>query len=117
MNCSPVAGVFDGLRLLPVRTTRFAMSKNSRDFPDEPSAATPRRAWDNWRNAMREEVVPYFVSWFDYDLSGVRLLPAIHHLAKLSASGRKALCDLLLASLPRWDAGWESATITKDLGH
>ena len=110
------AGVFDGLRLQPLRTTRFGMSQYSRDLPDEPPADTPLTVWDAWRNAVREEVVPYFLSWFDYELSGVRLLPAIHHLAKLSASGRKALSDLLLASLPRWDAGWESATITKISG-
>ena len=110
------AGVFDGLRLQPSRQTRFEMSQHFHALPDEPPAATPRTAWDDWRNAVRKEVVPYFVGLFDYELSGVQLLPPIHHLAKLSASGRKALSDLLLISLAQWDPGWESVTITKVSG-
>ena len=92
------------------------MSQGLPDLPDEPPADTPRTAWDDWHNAVRDEVVPEFVSWFSYELSGVQLLPALHHLAKLSAPGRKALSDLVLASLVQWEAGWQSATITKVAG-
>ena len=110
------AGVFDGLRLQPAAAARFGMSQGLPDLPDEPPADTPRTAWDDWHNAVRDEVVPEFVSWFSYELSGVQLLPALHHLAKLSAPGRKALSDLVLASLVQWEAGWQSATITKVAG-
>ena len=110
------AGVFDGLRLQPAPASGFEMSQGFRDLPDEPPADTPRTAWDDWRNAVRNEVVPEFVSWFSYELSGVQLLPAIHHLAKLSAPGRRALSDLVLASLVQWEAHWQSATITKVAG-
>ena len=112
------AGVFDGLRLQPFRkTTRFEMSEDSHDLPGEPPTGTPRMAWDDWRDALREKAAPYYVGWFAYELSGVRLLPALHHLPKLSATGRRALSDLLLVSLPQWGAGWESITITKVSGN
>ena len=110
------AGVFDGLRLQPAPATRFEMSQSRRDLPHEPPASTPLAAWDQWRNAVRAEVVPQYVSWFDYRLSGIQLVPAINDLAKLSAQGRRALSDLVLASLAQWDPGWESATITKVFG-
>ena len=76
------AGVFDGLRLQPAPAAGFGMSQGFRNLPDEPPADTPRTAWDDWRNAVHNEVVPEFVSWFSYELSGVQLLPAIHHLAR-----------------------------------
>ena len=107
------AGVFDGHRLRPAPATPFGMSQDYRHLPNRPPATTPRAAWDDWRNAVRAEVVPGFVSWFDYELSGVQLLPALHHLERLSASGRRALSDLVLASFAQWGAGWESVTITK----
>ncbi len=110
------AGVFDGLRLQPAPATRFEMSQSRRDLPHEPPASTPLAAWDEWRNAVRAEVVPQYVGWFDYRLSGIQLVPAINDLAKLSAQGRRALSDLVLASLAQWDPGWESATITKVFG-
>ena len=112
------AGVFDGLRLQPFRKkTTFEMSQDSHDLPDQPPAGTPGMARDQWRDAVRDEATPPYVGWFDYELSGVQLLPALHHLRKLSATGRKALSDLLLVSLPQWDDGWESITITKVSGH
>ena len=112
------AGVFDGLRLQPFRKkTTFEMSQDSPHLPRQAPSGTPGLAWDGWRDAAREEATPPYVGWFDYELSGVRLLPALHHLPKLSAKGRKALSDLVLASLPQWDDGWESVTITKVSGH
>ena len=110
------AGVFDGLRLQPAPAARFGMSRGFRDLPDEPPTDTPRTEWDDWRSIVRDEVVPEFVSWFSYELSGVQLLPALHHLAKLSAAGRGALSDLVLASLVQWETGWQSATIAKVSG-
>lgn len=110
------AGVFDGLRLQPAPATRFGMSRGDRRLPNEPPATTPRTAWDDWRTAVRDEVVPEFVGQFAYTLSGVQLLPAIHHLAKLSAPGKRALSDLVLVSFAQWGAGWESVTITKVAG-
>ena len=110
------AGVFDGLRLQPSRPTKFKVSQYSPPLPDKLPAATPRTAWDDWRNAVRAEAEPPYLGLFDYELSGVQLLPVIHHLAKLSSSGRKALSDLLFDSLAQWDAGWEAATISKISG-
>jgi len=110
------AGVVDGLRLQECKEIPFRMSDRLPDLPGEPPDATPRAAWDEWRKAVLEDVKPPFVLMFHYELSEVRLLPAIHHLADLNESGRKALSDLLLASFPQWDDGWESAAIRKASG-
>ena len=107
------AGVFDGLRLLPAPAVQFKMSGGFTSLPSEPPAATSGTAWGDWRNAVRDQVVPDFRGIFPYELSGVQLLPAIHHLEKLSETGRKALSDLVLASLVQWAAGWQLATIKK----
>jgi len=110
------AGVFDGLRLQPAPATLFEMSQDYPHLPKEPPATTPLTAWGDWRNAVRDDLVRRHVSWFDYELSGVQLLSAVHHLGKLSAPGRRALSDLVLASFAQWGAGWESVTITKVRG-
>ena len=110
------AGVFNGLRLQNASEARFHMRSNSYEFPAEPPTGTPQAAWDDWRNAVREEAEPSYTSWFEYTLSEVRLLPEIHYLTKLSPSGRKALSDLVLASLGSW-FGWESATVSKTSGN
>ena len=116
VNCSLGPACSMDFDCNPLRQPDSGCLRYFRDLPDEPPAATPLTAWDDWRNAVRDEVVPEFVSWFGYELSGVQLLPAIHPLAKLSAPGRRALSDLVLASLVQWEAGWQSATITKVAG-
>ena len=110
-------GVFDGLRLNISPAIRFGMSEYSYELPPDAPAGIPQQAWDDWREAAREEAKPSFSSWFEYELSGIRLLPEIHHLETLSPAGRTALSHLLLASLGAWPAGWESATVRKLHGH
>ena len=110
-------GVVDGLRLQNASKVYFWMQGDgSHELPTTPPTGTPQAAWDDWRNAVREEAEPSYTSWFEYTLSEVRLLPEIHYLTKLSPSGRKALSDLVLASLGSW-FGWESATVRKTSGH
>ena len=112
------AGVVDGLRLQLSPEISFSMSGyGSHDLPSKPPITTPQPAWDHWRNAVREQASPYYYSVFSYALSGVRLLPEIHHRARLSSSGRRILSQLVLASLAHWDAGWESAVIKKTSGN
>ncbi|MCY4004186.1 MAG: DUF3883 domain-containing protein [Rhodospirillales bacterium] len=110
-------GVFDGLRLNVAPAVRFSMSEYSYALPPDAPEGIPQQAWDDWREAAREEAKPSFSSWFEYELSGIRLLPEIHHLETLSPAGRAALSDLLLASLDAWPAGWESATVRKLHGY
>ena len=110
-------GVFDGLRLNIAPAVHFGMSEYSYALPPHAPAGIPQQAWDDWREAAREEAKPSFSSWFQYELSRIRLLPEIHHLETLSPAGRTALSHLLLASLDAWPAGWESATVRKLHGY
>ena len=107
-------GVFDGLRLQKVAIT-FDMNEYDNELLKKLPPDTPQEAWTDWyRNAI--DLQPSYVSWHKYKLSGVQLLPEIHHLATLKQSGRLALSRLVLASLGRWDAGWESVTVRKIYG-
>ena len=110
------AGVFDGLRLQDVRKVPFRMSSSSYELPAGPPTDTPQAAWDDWRNAVREQAKPQYTSDLEYELSEVRLLPEIHYLETLSQGGRHALSRLVLDSLGSWPTGWESATIRKSDG-
>ena len=110
-------GVFDGLRLNVAPAVRFDMSDYSYALPPDSPDGVPQQAWDDWREAVREEAKPSFSSWFTYELSAIRLLPEIHYLETLSPAGRAALSHLLLASLDAWPAGWESATVKKLRGY
>ena len=106
-------GVVDGLRLQSIPEVRFFMSEWSYELPTKAPVGILQTAWDDWRNAVCENVKPYYSSKFDYTLDGIQLLPEIYYLPKLSAAGRNALSDLVLASLGSWPAGWHSITITK----
>ena len=110
-------GVFDGLRLTRVPAARFCMSADSYSLPPHAPAGISQQSWDDWRKAAREEAKPAFSSLFEYELSGIQSLPEIHHMERLSSSGRTALCDLLLASLEAWPADWQAATVKKLYGY
>ena len=112
------AGVVDGLRLQHVPDIRFDMQGSGfHALPSEPPTGTPQGAWDVWREAVRAEAKPSYEGFFKYRLSAVRLVPEIHHLTRLSSSGRNALSRLVLASLKHWPNGWESAAIDKTGGY
>ena len=108
------AGVFDGLRLQEVAVT-FGMDEYNDELLKKLPANTPPEAWADWyKNAV--DLQPQYGTWHQYELSGVQLLPEIHHLATLKQSGRRAFSRLVLASLGRWNAGWESAVVKKTRG-
>ena len=109
-------GVVDGLRLHQTPDIRFNMQGSIYELPSTAPTDTPQEAWDDWRRSVQEEAKPYYTSWFEYSLSGVNLLPEIHHLETLSRPGRNALSRVLLASLALWPTGWQQATIRKRHG-
>ena len=111
------AGVVDGLRLHQTQDIRFHMQESDYELPSTPPPRTPQEVWDDWRRTVGEEAKPDYTSWFPYSLSGLNLLPEIHHLATLSRPGRSAFSRLLLASLPQWPDGWQKATIRKREGY
>lgn len=108
------AGVVDGLRLRTVDVP-FCMDYHSHPLP-EPPLDTPAEPWAEWFKAVKEDVRPPFAGWFEYKLAGVQLLPEIHYVAELKPSGRRSFSRLVLASLGRWNEGWESVTVKKVRG-
>ncbi len=108
------AGVVDGLRLESTPEVRFHTSGYGRhELPAKLPVGTPPTAWNAWRTAVHAEAKPYYDGWFEYGLTGIDLLPELHHIDELSTPARDALSRLLLASLEHWPRGWEFATITK----
>ncbi len=110
------AGVVDGLRLRTADPRRFSMSATDKSLPREAPESTPQKRWSDWRQAARTELQLGYVSFFEYELSGVYLLPELDSIDELSAAGRRALSELILVSLFRWPEGWEPAKITKKKG-
>ncbi len=110
------AGVVDGLRLEVCETVDFWMNKAKPKLPESAPASVPQRAWNSWRRAVLEEVKPKFAGWFQYDLQHVKSLAPLHR-SDLEDSARRALANLILASLPRWGEGWAVTTIKKMKGN
>ena len=109
-------GVVDGLQLQIIDVT-FEMNKySSNDLLEKLPSDTPREAWEDWYNTASETMQPCYVGWHKYKLSDLRLLPEIHHLAALKQLGHRALSNLLLRSIGRWNANWDSVTIRKRHG-
>lgn len=111
------AGVADGLRLETTEPISFRMSRDNPELPREAPEATPSAAWDHWRNSARDQLKPRHEGAFGYELTQVRLLPELHHLYELETPARRALSDLILASLDEWSDGWQSVTVRKVRGH
>ena len=104
------AGVLDGLRLEVCKPARYGMSSSNPHLPDQAPASVSQEAWDDWREAVLGQVKPDHWQEFQYELQDVKALPLLHHKA-LDEPARQALSDLVLASLVRWDDGWEKVTI------
>ena len=109
-------GVVDGLRLRSASGINFHMQGSDYELPSTSPPEVPQQAWDDWRRSVREEAHPYYTGYFAYSLSGITLLPEIHHLEALSRQGRNALSRLLLASIPHWPRNWHKASIKKQDG-
>ena len=108
-------GVMEGLRLRPDQI-RFSMDEYYSELAETPPSSTPDAAWASWCNSVREQMDPPYVSRHEYEVTRIQLLPEVHHLAELTQAGRRALANLLCCSIGRWDAGWESVTVSKVAG-
>ena len=108
-------GVVDGLRLQE-HGVMFSMDEYGSDLPQMPPTDTPKEAWADWYEAVDSEVHSSYVGRHQYRLSGLQLLPELHHLSELNRLGRRALSDLLLSAFDCWDAGWREVIVTKTHG-
>lgn len=112
------AGVLEGLwpRSPQPVDLAFQMSAYSNNLLEKLPSNTPSEAWATWYGAVSAQVQPYYVGLYEYDLSGLLLLPEIHHLSSLTRRGRLAFSNLLLRSIYRWSTSWGSVTIRKRSG-
>ena len=106
------AGVVDGLRLKAHEPISFWMNKATPKLPDKAPVGIPRAAWDDWKEALLEQVKPQFKKWLKHELQDVTVPPMLHR-KHLGDSARTALSNLILASLAHWKHGWDEITITR----
>ena len=104
------AGVVDGLRLEACKPITFWMSRSHPKLPDTAPDSVPQSAWKGWREAVLGQVRPAYEQHLKYELRDFKALPLLHR-EDLGDSGRRALSNLILASLAQWQEGWEEATV------
>ena len=104
------SGVVDGLRPAACKPVGFWMKKASPTLPDTGPDSVPQTAWEDWREAVLEQVKPRRDRDFPYELQDVYWLPLLHR-EDLDAPAHSALSDLILTSVTRWPKGWDEVTI------
>ena len=109
-------GVAQGLRLKPVDKMRFQMAQRNYNLPEMAPAGVDGTAWEAWRTAVRPEVKPPYVTWFDYSLERVFDLPELHGCGDLDQRGLQIFSQLIVDSMRAWPDGWEKATVRKVSG-
>ena len=109
------AGVAEGLRLEPHESVPFWMSGSHAELPENAPATIPQLGWDDWRDVFRAEVNPGYAGEFEYEVKDIKQLPIVDllHRDDIADPARRALADLILASLTHWEDGWEKVTIKK----
>ncbi|MCY4159972.1 MAG: DUF3883 domain-containing protein [Bacteroidetes bacterium] len=109
------AGVAEGLRLEPHESVPFRMSGSHAELPEKAPETIPQSGWDDWRDVFRAEVNPGYAGEFEYEVKGIMKLPIVDllHRDDIADPARRALADLILASLTHWEDGWEEVTIKK----
>ena len=108
------AGVFDGLRLqkhapIPFYTRGRCYFR----LPNVSPNGIPEVVWDDWREAVGDDVDVPYVSSFQYHLSDIKTFPEVQNLGEMSFQGQAALSKLILGSMRHWPAGWQDARIRK----
>ena len=94
------------------------MDRSHRQLPGEAPARIPRCSWDHWRDSVRSQIDLGYVTWFEYEIDDISLLPVrdLLHREDLAGSARWALTELTLASIAHWEEGWDEVTIRKKTG-
>ncbi len=118
------AGVFNGIRLVPVRgkdwDARFtAADWKGVDLPEKGPAGYSPDIWNAYRKYIKNTESLYYVSEFIYEVQDVYALPGFEKLEGFDTATHELLMELLLASIPSWAMwweNWESAKIKKITG-
>lgn len=102
------AGVFNGLKLVPVPSATRAFWMEGRAncvrIPDPPEGIDGGKAWAAWQESVWHHTAP-LLGYYEYRLNRVLQIPGMFGFRLMKTRSRTQLMLLLLASMPRW-ANW-----------
>jgi hypothetical protein len=114
------AGVFDGLRLNQIEPdtwdSEFYANSGYFGLPEKPPAGIPTVLWEPYRQFARAQALVYYNGTFRYRMATLLAIPGMAHYDRLDWPARRALMDLILASLCQWPGGWERVICRKMTG-
>ena len=118
------AGVFNGIRLVPVSTEEWAPGLTIANWkgvklPEKCLLGYSSDMWDGYRKFIEDSEAPYYVSEFHYEVQGLYRLPGFEKMESFNGETRDLLMKLLLISIPSWETQWKNwkrVTIRKSRG-
>ncbi|RDH87668.1 MAG: hypothetical protein DIZ78_03680 [endosymbiont of Escarpia spicata] len=118
------AGVFNGIRLVPVGPQAWGATFTMSDWtgvklPEKPSPGSSAELWRGYRQFIEESESPPYSGDFKYEIQEHYRLSGLEQLENLNDEPRQHLMELLLVSIPAWDSRWKDwkrTTIRKITG-
>ncbi|WP_333981576.1 sacsin N-terminal ATP-binding-like domain-containing protein [Burkholderia gladioli] len=112
-------GVVDGLRLIETKpntwSSLFHASFYDFELPGPPPIFDSEQ-WAQYVATVRTEARPSFSTHHPYEVGSLHSFPGMSEYQSLGNETRSALCELILQSLPIWEAGLKKITISKQGG-
>lgn len=112
-------GVFDGIRLVETKTgswhSTFRASMHDLRLPGPPPGLR-KEFWMEYTAGACAEVRPPFAGYQPYQVGTIYTFPGMAEFQSLSDEVKLALSDLVIRSLPNWEAGLGKLAITKQGG-
>lgn len=109
------AGVFNGLRLLPVNSEDWQSGFTIADWkgvklPENCPPGYSTEMWNSYRNFIHDSESPYYISEFKYEVQEMHRLPGFEKLESFNDVTREIFMKLLLTSIHLWEmeTQWEN---------
>ena len=120
------AGVFDGIRLIPISQkdwhAKFTMGQwKGVNLPEQGPPGYSADLWNSYRQTIKKGIrlQDLYVSDFQYQVQNLYRLPGFENLERFGNKNRNLLMTLILTSLPSWDRkgiNWSRVTLRKISG-
>lgn len=120
------AGVFDGIRLIPISQkdwhAKFTMGQwKGVNLPGQGPPGYSADLWNSYRQTIKKGIrsQDLYVSDFQYQVQNLYRLPGFENLERFGNKTRNLLMTLILTSLPLWDRkgiNWSRVTLRKISG-
>ena len=115
------AGVFDGIRLIPISSKDWGAKFTIALWPGVklPEQCPPGFSMDTWgayRQLIGKTESPHYSGEFRYELQTLYIVPGFENLESFEDVTRELLMELLLTSIPSWNMlwpNWNRVTIRK----